>query len=494
MRGYPIIFGEGVDPDAYQYFLRAGIASGTQTPTAYDNAASFNGTNQFLSIPSNSTLQSGGGDFTLTCWVYFNNVSGVQMVFSKGGSGSGILQEYTLFSSGSNLIFGIGNGVSQQGEVLTSGLVANQWLFVTCGFSSGSLFVKINQNPSVLASYGETKLQSNYPFQIGVRAGSFYINGSISSVGFWKRALTASEVTALFNNGAGRTYASLDSGLRTNLVSWWALNQNSVTADSHGTNTLTNNGTPLVTATTLGPIVTTTQNSRQLINNFVKGIKSLGLWNSMVCWPMRASQNASTTLTAQSLGGLGNFPATLANFGSASSAWTSTGLSGASTNSIATTTLSLPTGNSSRAVLAAWQNFSNSTFLPIGSTGPDANRLILRSESPTNACTDLFNGDLPNATFGSVAVPSGINFSAVSYNASNSGVLFKANSNTATSGTIAKSFASSNVIFGSYGFGATQGYGLYAFNMALNVPLDEVQIININSLYKQSLGLGLALP
>jgi hypothetical protein len=101
---------------------------------------------------------------------------------------------------------------------------------------------------------------------------------------------------------------------------------------------------------------------------------------------------------------------------------------------------------------------------------------------------------MPNATFGSVAVPSGINFSAVSYNASNSGVLFKANSNTATSGTIAKSFASSNVIFGSYGLGATQGYGLYAFNMALNVPLDEVQIININSLYKQSLGLGLALP
>jgi hypothetical protein len=74
-------------------------------------------------------------------------------------------------------------------------------------------------------------------------------------------------------------------------------------------------------------------------------------------------------------------------------------------------------------------------------------------------------------------------------------VLFKANSNTATSGTIAKSFVSRNVVFGSYGTSASgHGYGLHAFNMALNVPLDEVQIININSLYKQSLGLGLALP
>jgi hypothetical protein len=80
----------------------------------------------------------------------------------------------------------------------------------------------------------------------------------------------------------------------------------------------------LVTATTLGPIVTTTQNSRQLINNFVKGIKSLGLWNSMVCWPLRASQNASTTLTARSLGGLGTFDGTIA--GVSASNWLSNGL------------------------------------------------------------------------------------------------------------------------------------------------------------------------
>ena len=49
------------------------------------------------------------------------------------------------------------------------------------------------------------------------------------------------------------------------------------------------------------------------IDQFVKGIKNLNLWNSMVCWPLRSSQNAGTGTTAYSLGGLGTFNGTLVN-------------------------------------------------------------------------------------------------------------------------------------------------------------------------------------
>jgi hypothetical protein len=50
---------------------------------------------------------------------------------------------------------------------------------------------------------------------------------------------------------------------------------------------------------------------RQQIRDFAKGINDLGLWNSMVCWPLRSSQNAGVVLTAYSLGGLGRFDGTL---------------------------------------------------------------------------------------------------------------------------------------------------------------------------------------
>ena len=49
------------------------------------------------------------------------------------------------------------------------------------------------------------------------------------------------------------------------------------------------------------------------IDAFVKGVKSLGLWNNMVCWPLRSRQNAGTGTVVYSLGGLGTFNGTMVN-------------------------------------------------------------------------------------------------------------------------------------------------------------------------------------
>jgi hypothetical protein len=49
------------------------------------------------------------------------------------------------------------------------------------------------------------------------------------------------------------------------------------------------------------------------IQKFVQGVKDLGLWDDMVCWPLRSSQNAGTGTTAYSLGGLGTYNGTLVN-------------------------------------------------------------------------------------------------------------------------------------------------------------------------------------
>ena len=53
--------------------------------------------------------------------------------------------------------------------------------------------------------------------------------------------------------------------------------------------------------------------ARQQIRDFAAGVNDLGLWNSMVCWPLRSTQNAGTGTTAYSLGGLGTFNGTLVN-------------------------------------------------------------------------------------------------------------------------------------------------------------------------------------
>jgi hypothetical protein len=53
--------------------------------------------------------------------------------------------------------------------------------------------------------------------------------------------------------------------------------------------------------------------SRQQIRDFSAGVNDLGLWDSMVCWPLRSAQNYGSGTTAFSLGGLGTFNSTLVN-------------------------------------------------------------------------------------------------------------------------------------------------------------------------------------
>jgi hypothetical protein len=52
--------------------------------------------------------------------------------------------------------------------------------------------------------------------------------------------------------------------------------------------------------------------ARRQINDFVVGVKALGAWSTMVCWPLRSSQNAGTGSTVYSLGGGGTFNGTMA--------------------------------------------------------------------------------------------------------------------------------------------------------------------------------------
>ena len=58
------------------------------------------------------------------------------------------------------------------------------------------------------------------------------------------------------------------------------------------------------------------------LSAFVKGVKELGLWSNMVCWPLRSTQNAGTGTTAFSLGGLGTYNGTLVN----GPTWTDSGV------------------------------------------------------------------------------------------------------------------------------------------------------------------------
>jgi hypothetical protein len=118
---------------------------------------------------------------------------------------------------------------------------------------------------------------------------------------------------------------------------------------------------------------------RAQINEFVRGIKSLGLWNSLVCWPLRSTQNAGTGTTAYSLGGLVTLNGTLVN----GPTWGTDGVVfDATTKHISLPNNAFGAGNAPTALWAVYKNDSGASRMFVLRSGALTSTDSMLIESP----------------------------------------------------------------------------------------------------------------
>jgi len=230
------------------------------------------------------------------------------------------------------------------------------------------------------------------------------------------------------------------------------------------------------------------------INAFVKGIKDLGLYNSMICWPLRSSQNAGTGTTAYSLGGFGTVNGTLTN----GPTWSADGVvfdgvndyimtsfspaDGPASFGFASKIATTPTGNH------AVQSLDNLASRKINLFYTTAASNKVRFEANLNGTIatriDINGTDSLNFVFGQ-ASHDGTNF----YGQGNNDTI----QSVAGSGTMQGTGA--NLVFGTRSetfapllFGGTIAFE-YVFSSSVNA-----NFTNIYNLYKATLGTGLGLP
>jgi hypothetical protein len=493
-----LLGGNALDPDALAYFARAGISDGAVTPTAYDNAASFNGSSQYLTVADNSTLNLSGTNFTISCWYYVaaTNASN-RYVFAKTILNLLPLNYgFRIVAGGTTTQFIFSNGATYYFPSGPSAVLGS-WNHLVIKYDGTNLTMYGNGVAGTPVAMPAAIENSIANFSIG-RPGSHtlqYFDGNVAGFAIWKRSLSSTEVTTLYNGGIGLTYSGIVSaGLTSNIQSYWALNQTSVTADSAGSNTLTNNGT--VTATVLSPIATSTASARQLINSFVKQIKGLGLWSSMVCWPLRSSQNQSATGTSvYSLGGLGSFTGTRVG----ASSWSSAGLvlsnaTLASNNQYVT----IPTSLVSSGL--------NQFAIGIGATSSANYNRFFHMEDGTTDGRNVFLNHLNDGTLsfylpnkgGSLAVPSftkAITASPKAVIGSKVGTTLTVSLN--ASSTDKASATQTAFALPSSGTIGAMGYfydGYISFNMLGRFDASSDLVSKIYNLYKSTIGQGLTLP
>jgi Concanavalin A-like lectin/glucanases superfamily len=181
----------------------------SQNPGGKINASTYHdGTARYLSIANNSTLQV-TGDFTFSVWVYLTAASANALIIFKGDTGAG-LYDYLIGHFGASG-FGFGSIAGSSGPLVGSPATTGVWYHLVCWYDSSDSkgYMRINDTTTYV-SIGTIGLgQTATPFVVGAyNPPSALFNGAIDEIGFWKRKLTAVEITALYNGGAGLPFSS----------------------------------------------------------------------------------------------------------------------------------------------------------------------------------------------------------------------------------------------------------------------------------------------
>ena len=182
----------------------------TQAAGKLGNAAKFTAANsEYLSHADNADLSMGAGvRMTITAWVYLDSRTGTEeTIAGKRDIGS---LEYSLRVDASNQFsFFVSSNGSTASVVTADASVLSTWYFVVAWYDGTNINLQINNGTVHSTAFSTDVFNGTSTFRIGN-----YDNGSptemwdgrIDSVSLWKRVLTPSERTAIYNAGDGLDY------------------------------------------------------------------------------------------------------------------------------------------------------------------------------------------------------------------------------------------------------------------------------------------------
>lgn len=207
---------------------------------------------QYLSVASNSTLQTGGTSFTVAAWVYCTSLGTYHTIMGKWTQVVATSEWRLKVDNAGNVSFSIMQGGAESAVAAGVTIGTNAWHFVVGWYDSvaGTIYVQLDNGTVASSSVAGGTTNTGTAFTIGAdlqSGGANFFDGRIDEAAFWKRTLTTAERTTLYNAGAALSYGQVNSlSLTGSLISMWDLEESSGTRfDATATgNNLTPTGTP----------------------------------------------------------------------------------------------------------------------------------------------------------------------------------------------------------------------------------------------------------
>ena len=164
-------------------------------------AFSFNGVNQYVSVPHSPSWDFDGNAFTIELWAMFNSVGGWQtFVADDDGSGNYNKWFFSIGYGGSGLAF-CKNNYGQITGLHSFSPTVNQWYHIAIT-RAGSIWTFYVNGSAIGADTDSSVLQTTTaPLTIGQAEGQGYFNGLLDEIQIYSRALSASEIQAIYQAG-----------------------------------------------------------------------------------------------------------------------------------------------------------------------------------------------------------------------------------------------------------------------------------------------------
>jgi type IV pilus assembly protein PilA len=178
-----------------------GILNGATPGTAKVGSGSydFNGSSNEITFSDNSVFPFGAGDKSECVWAK-PTAGGVVTAAGNGSQGN----SFRIVDNSGDLYF---SGGYSADTFVTSAFPVGQWTYICVVYDSSQTLNTFYVNGvSSATNSNALSTDSGYPFvigQYGPNWNSGYFSGSIDEVAIWNRVLTGSEVTQLYNGGAG---------------------------------------------------------------------------------------------------------------------------------------------------------------------------------------------------------------------------------------------------------------------------------------------------
>ena len=161
----------------------------------------FNGSSSYIDMGNSSGLKL-LGSFSISCWVKFNSVSGLQRIINKDNAND-YSGGYSLYANNSSWEFLYSNGV-YNGFAVSNTFTTGIWYNLVVTFDSSNNSLKGYKNNVLVANVTTTgtMLDSNDNLFFGTFGQSSptgqWLNGSLDQVRIFPTALSSSNVSLLY--------------------------------------------------------------------------------------------------------------------------------------------------------------------------------------------------------------------------------------------------------------------------------------------------------